>query len=712
MAASDAAAAAMSEPRALGESAFIQVRRALDWIEPIDAYLRLRAAGRKPVLLDGLGLHPEARWAFVAFTPVHELRVEAPFCTDAGEAGSTETRGNVLGHLAAVLRSARFPAAPAGEAGTEEDTAAPFTGGWVGFLSYEFSRILESRLPPRRGPPGVPDALLHLYTDCLVLDRRDKTARLHCAELSGDGRAAELRADRAADELARSVTRPRLPPPEPLRWETSLSQDQFQVAVADLRRLVHGGDLFQANLATRFSAPCDADPAALFAALQAANPSPYMALLEQPGFAVVSASPEQLVAVDAASRTLRSRPIAGTRKRGATGEADAAFERELLADAKEQAEHTMLVDLVRNDVAKVSRPGTVVVPERGSVERYRHVMHLVSRVEGALRPGLDSWDAVLALFPGGTVTGAPKVRACERIHGAEPVSRGLYTGSLGFLSWSGNAHWNILIRTLLLADGQATVFAGSGIVADSDPEREWKEAQRKAQALLDAAEGRSSAPGAATASRLGEVTRHGSWNPPRPTRRFPDRRVLLVDNYDSFVHNLADYCAALGAEVRVVRNDADWREAVGSFLPTHVVLSPGPGWPAAAGCSVEVARELTGRLPVLGVCLGHQALGEAHGAAVKVHPAGPVHGRAEAVLHEGHGLFRGLPSPMLAARYHSLVVDEAGLGPDWVVDARLADGSVAALRHRSAPSFGLQVHPESICTEGGLELLANFLETT
>jgi anthranilate synthase len=684
-------------PEGDSTAAFVQERREVAWLDPLDAYLRLRQAGRKPVLLDGLGLHPEARFAYVAFTPAHELKVEAPFCLDSSDAGSTETRGNILRHMAAVLQGTRFPVA-------EE---APFTGGWVGFLSYGFSRVLEPTLPLRKGPPGVPDALLHLYLDCLVLDRTAHTARLFCAGLDGRRATASARADIVLADVQRDAVRPRLPSEGTRTWETSLSQDQFMVAVADLRRLIHDGDLFQANLATRFSAPCDADPLALLASLQQANPSPYMALLEQPGFAVVSASPEQLVAVDASTRTVRSRPIAGTRKRGATGQADDLLEQDLLADPKEQAEHTMLVDLVRNDVAKVSEPGSVRVPERMSVERYRHVMHLVSRVEGRLRAGLDAWDAVLALFPGGTVTGAPKVRACERIQDAEPVSRGLYTGSLGYLSWSGNAHWNILIRTLLLADGQATVFAGSGIVADSDPEREWKEANRKARALLDAAEGHA---GAGASDRLGEVTAHGAWSPAVPSALAGQgKRVLLIDNYDSFVHNLADYCAALGAEVKVVRNDADWQAESAAFRPTHAIISPGPGWPSEAGASLAIAQHLTGRLPVLGVCLGHQAIGQAHGATVAVHPNGPVHGRAADVEHTGEGLFLGLPNPLRMARYHSLVVREETLGPDWIVDARLADGTVMALRHRTAPTFGLQAHPESISTDRGLELVANFL---
>ncbi|MCA1819636.1 MAG: chorismate-binding protein, partial [Halobacteriales archaeon] len=416
--------------------------------------------------------------------------------------------------------------------------------------------------------------------------------------------------------------------------------------------------------------------------------------------AIASGSPEQLFA--AAGGRIQSRPIAGTRKRGATAAEDAAMEAELTADPKEQAEHTMLVDLVRNDVARVALPGTVRVAEWGSVERYRHVMHLASRVEGDLRPGTGFADWLAALFPGGTVTGAPKVRAVQRILEAEPVPRGPYTGSAGYLSWSHNAAWNILIRTVVLSGGEAHVCAGSGIVADSDPRREWKEAQRKARALLDAATGAAVAAGP---GRLGEVTRHRSWAPGRLAARHAEARVLLIDNYDSFVHNLADAFAALGARTCVVRNDTDWRAALRESEATHVVLSPGPGWPDEAGASLQVAREMHGRLPILGVCLGHQAIGQAAGGRVAAHPAGPVHGTPSPVLHTGAGLFAGLPSPLQGARYHSLVVQDVPAG--WAVDARLADGTVMALRQGT--TFGLQFHPESLCTPLGLELLDRFL---
>jgi anthranilate synthase component II len=226
---------------------------------------------------------------------------------------------------------------------------------------------------------------------------------------------------------------------------------------------------------------------------------------------------------------------------------------------------------------------------------------------------------------------------------------------------------------------------------------------------LDAAQGRDGAGG--SRERLGEVTQHGAWRPPAPPTKIADCRVLLIDNYDSFVYNLADYCAALGADVQVIRNDADWQAARKAFQPTHIVLSPGPGWPQEAGCCIELAKELHGELPLLGVCLGHQAIGEAHGGLVIRHPQGPVHGKTARVGHTGQGLFAGLSRPIEATRYHSLIVDVGGMRDEWVVDATLADGTVMALRHRHCPTFGLQFHPESLCTDQGLELLSRFLQT-
>lgn len=655
------------------------------WKEPLEAYLALRAAGLQPFLFDGLGAHPEARNAVLAFSPRVEVRIHGRDIEERWSDGALEV---LQEEPVAYLRRRIGP--PEGPA------EGPFTGGWAGAVGFGFARSLEPGLPAG-ARTALPDVLLRDCTEAVTFDRAARAWTLHVEEPE---RLAEVRALLLAPA-------PPVPPVAPAEapWTTSMGQAAFEREVQRLKALVHDGDLFQANLATRWSAPCRADPAALFAALQQANPSPWMALLEADGVALVSASPEQLFAVEGGR--IRARPIAGTRKRGATPAEDAAMAAELRADPKEQAEHTMLVDLLRNDVARVSRPGTVRVAERMSVERYRHVMHLVSRVEGTLRDGVHPIDALAALFPGGTVTGAPKLRATQRILEAEPAARGFYTGSAGYIGRGHQAHWNILIRTLQLADGAAHVHAGSGIVADSDPAREWKEAGRKARALLEAATGQAGATGAAT--RLGEVEAAGAWEPPRAEPRHAGARVLLVDNEDSFVHNLADYCAALGADVQVVRNRADVAAAAAAHRATHVVLSPGPGWPREAPRTLEAARVLHGRLPVLGVCLGHQAIGEAHGGRVLVHPKGPVHGKADLVHHAGAGLFAGLPSPIEATRYHSLIVDPQGMGPGWTVDAWLADGTPMALRHASAPTFGLQFHPESLCTPLGLELLDRFL---
>ncbi len=680
----------------MARSELHQVSRALPWLEPLEATRRLRAAGLAPLLLEGQGLHPEARHAAIGLSPLVEVRITGDDIEERWADGAIEaTTAEPVRHLRGLLDRFRFTV-PAGQG---------FTGGWLGVVGFGFARSLEPTLP--QGPLSTtPDVVLRLCRDALAFDRATKTMTLWASAPDGDEPAAAER----LDAIGKALEPPALPtePPRLLGpWSPSMDQAAFEAAVRELKRLIVHGDLFQANLATRFSARFHGDTLALVERLAAANPSPYMAWLDFGDFTVASGSPEQLFA--SAEGRIRARPIAGTRKRGATASEDVALEAELLADPKEQAEHTMLVDLVRNDLARVAMPGTVRVAERGSVERYSHVMHLVSRVEARLRPDAHVLEQLAALFPGGTVTGAPKTRATQRILELEPVARGPYTGSAGWIGWDHDAHWSILIRTFVAQAGTLSVHAGSGIVVDSEPEREWKEANRKAQALLDAATWMGAGTPTGNRTRLGEVTRHGSWEPPIAQARHLGKRVLLIDNFDSFVHNLADYCAALGATVRVVRNDADWRRGVAEFAPTHVILSPGPGWPDEAGCTLEVARALHGKFPLLGVCLGHQALAQAFGGRVFVHPSGPVHGKADALHHTGKGLFTGLPSPLTAGRYHSLVVD--GLGPDWLVDARLADGTIMALRHAISPTFGLQAHPESLCTPRGLEILDHFLES-
>lgn len=684
---------------------FEQVARTLAWMEPLTAWRALRTLdGVEPTLFDGTGLHPDARHAYLAFRPLLEVRITGHDIEERHANGALEVLSeDPLRYLRRRTEATRFDVVEGHH----------FTGGWVGVFGFSFTRTIEPSLPA--GPAAsTPDATLRLMLDAIVFDYQARTATLFVADLDGDREACQARADQVALWLAKQIETPKNANssggafsshgPELPAWQSTLDEASFLAAVTTAREHIVQGDLFQVNLATGFTGPTSLPAETMFAALQSANPSPYMALVPLDGFTVVSGSPELLFAAE--SGRIRTRPIAGTRKRGRDAAEDDAMEAELLSDAKEQAEHTMLVDLMRNDLARVCIPGRVEVPELMSIERYRHVMHLASRVEGTLRPETGFIDWLCALFPGGTVTGAPKIRACQRILELEPTARGPYTGSAGYLSWSHNAQWNILIRGLVLQDGQVTVHAGAGIVADSQPAREWKEAQRKAQAMLDAAAG--AAPGG-NPTRLGDVTLHGTWSPPNLMARHAGKRVLLIDNYDSFVHNLADYLAGLGASVKILRNNDPWREVVSAWRPTHLVLSPGPGWPDASGSTLEMASELHGQLPILGVCLGHQAISEAHGVPVTLHPEGPVHGRPDDVVHNGDGLFAGLPSPLRATRYHSLVAPAAGA--DWIVDAHLADGTIMALRHAVAPTFGLQFHPESICTEHGLELLDRFLGT-
>jgi len=268
--------------------------------------------------------------------------------------------------------------------------------------------------------------------------------------------------------------------------ESNFDADTFRAAVGRAIRYVHDGDVMQVVLSQRLSRRFAGSPLSLYRALRSINPSPYMFYLDFGDFQVVGASPEILVRLERGTVTVR--PIAGTRRRGGAHEEDLALEHELLADPKERAEHVMLVDLGRNDVGRVAVTGTVRLTENMLIERYSHVMHIVSNVEGRLREGLDGIDVMRAAFPAGTVSGAPKVRAMQIIDELEPDKRGLYAGAVGYLGFNGDMDLAIAIRTALVKDGRMHVQAGAGIVADSVPESEWQETRAKARAILRAAE--------------------------------------------------------------------------------------------------------------------------------------------------------------------------------------------------------------------------------
>jgi anthranilate synthase component 1 len=383
---------------------------------------------------------------------------------------------------------ARFRAAPL-------EGLPRFCGGLVGCFGYDTVRYIEPRLEKGRKTRefDIPDILLLLSEEIAVVDNLSgKLTLVVFAEPGVPGAYQKARA-RLKVLLAGLREQAVAPPEQPVRSPPAVSmfgEARFKEAVVKAKQYITDGDIMQVVLSQRMSKPFDVSPLALYRTLRSLNPSPYLFYFDFEDFHVVGASPEILVRLETQGddKRVTVRPIAGTRKRGATLEEDQALAAELLADEKERAEHLQLLDLGRNDTGRVARVGTVKLTEKMSIERYSHVMHLVSNVEGKLQAGLTALDVLKATFPAGTVSGAPKVRAMEIIDELEPTPRGIYAGAVGYLGFHGDMDLAIAIRTALLKDGQLHVQAGGGIVADSVPESEWQETQNKARALLRAAE--------------------------------------------------------------------------------------------------------------------------------------------------------------------------------------------------------------------------------
>jgi anthranilate synthase component 1 len=369
-----------------------------------------------------------------------------------------------------------------------------FWGGAVGYFGYDLVRFFENLPKPTAAALDVPDALI-MFSDVVVaVDKLFDRALVIAVARTGDGSAAEAydgalaRIDSTIDRLrSRPAPGPLRLDPEasPARWTSSYDRRDFERDVDRIREYIRAGDVFQVVLSQRLTAELEAEPFQIYRTLRTLNPSPYLFYLDLDGLQLIGSSPEVMVRVE--NERVIVRPIAGTRPRGLTETEDIELEAELRADEKERAEHLMLVDLGRNDVGRVARYGSVSVPEFMTVERYSHVMHLVTQVEGELQDGLTAFDAFRAAFPAGTVSGAPKIRAMEIIDELEPVRRGPYAGAVGYLSYDRkNLDTAIAIRTILVESGRAHVQAGAGIVADSVPSREYEETLGKAQALLSA----------------------------------------------------------------------------------------------------------------------------------------------------------------------------------------------------------------------------------
>jgi anthranilate synthase component I len=432
-------------------------------------------------------------------TPVRAYTLLCPpgepgFLLESVEGGERLARYSFIGHQPRPLELGQGNPLDALAEVADEQTAPVkgvprFHGGAVGYLGYETARHFE-RLPLAKGaPPPMPESAFLRAEDLAVFDhvtRRLKLLTIYRPDREDYGDAV-ARIDAMEKRLEADAVASSTHGKDGARWESNVTQGQFHAMVDAAREYIIGGDAFQVVPSQRFSKPLAASPFDVYRCLRAINPSPYMFFLALGGDRhVVGTSPEKLVQVE--DRRVETRPLAGTRRRGADPAEDKRLEKELLSDLKERAEHVMLVDLGRNDVGRVATPGTVNVDRLMEVERYSHVMHISSTVSGQLREGKTSLDALRAAFPAGTVTGAPKIRAMEVIAELEPDQRGVYAGSLGYVSFGGNLDMAITLRTVVAAEGRAYVQAGCGVVADSRPEREFEETLEKAGAMFKAIE--------------------------------------------------------------------------------------------------------------------------------------------------------------------------------------------------------------------------------
>ena len=672
----------------------------------------------------------------------------------------------------------------------------------AGVFAFDYLATFESLPAVPTGENTCPDYLFYEARIILVVDHPTRSATLVGASV--DGADLEARVEELAEAVTAFASLPgpatssgRAPAPEPahpgpehselahpgcgpgrpapvLEARPTVGEADFEAVVRTMQEAISAGEVYQVVPSRGFTLPCP-DALAAYHELREANPSPYMFYLATPGFELLGASPESALLHSARTGEVSIRPIAGTRPRslGPEGsvdhERDTRLELELRTDAKEVAEHVMLVDLARNDVARVSVPGTRRVTDLMRVDRYSRVMHLVSEVTGTLAPDLDALDAFRASMTMGTLTGAPKLRAAELVRTLEGERRGSYGGSVGYLRGDGELDTCIVIRSAFVADGRALVQAGAGVVADSVPAAEAAETVHKARAVLEAvarsqgavlgighrapskdptpagddvvgsptgagtgcheatpgtrtpsptAGARGLRPAAPTAPAASEAPTAPRRTAPAPDPHGPRTRVVLLDNRDSFVYNLVDLIATLGMQVEVYRSSAPAATVRSALEPTPaerergqrpvLCLSPGPGHPRDSGCLMELVRAAvaTSSVPTVGICLGFQAIVEACGG--RVGPVGPVHGRSTRVEVTAAGRADAALAPLAGGPLDVARYHSLGtraLPADLTALAATTDGVVMAARHVDAPVVGLQFHPESVLTPHGPAIL-------
>lgn len=459
---------------------------------PVSAFLKIKS-GRHAFLLESVeGGQSQARYSFLGVDPAVIIESDGAktSITKNGARTVRKSQKDPLLELEGILKAYKFVPSP---------DLPRFCGGAVGFMGYDSNRFYE-RIPYNGKKSGLPDLFFMVMDTLLVFDHvQRKIKAVSNAYVPAGASAAKKKEsyDQAVAKIQAMLERLRSAHPSPisarpgrkspgLNVKANFTRERFQKTVKRIKEYIRQGDVIQTVLSQRFETPFSCEPFDIYRALRSINPSPYMFYLRCGAFDLVGSSPEVHVRCEDGVVTLR--PIAGTRPRGKNSDEDAKLAKGLLADPKERAEHVMLVDLGRNDLGRVSKIGSVKVNQFMTIEKYSHVMHIVSEVKAKLLPGKTLYDVIRATFPAGTVTGAPKVRAMEILSELEPERRGPYAGLVGYLSFSGNFDSCITIRTMVLKDGVARVQAGAGVVADSDPAKEWIETRNKAMGLLKALE--------------------------------------------------------------------------------------------------------------------------------------------------------------------------------------------------------------------------------
>ena len=457
---------------------------------PLSAYFKIREDGPAFLFESIIGGEHIGRFSFLGSNPNKVIRIADDEVSITHKSGEIETFPvqddplSVIENLMARYRLVRLPDMP------------PFTGGAVGFVGHEYVHHIEPTVPkPGKNPLDLP-VLYYMITDSVIIFDHVRQIMRVCvnAHVEGDETDASAVYEQASDEIRRIcgqlskpqlLTHRELVKADEVKAPTgNFTKEAFEAAVDQVKEYIRAGDVIQTVLSQRFEKPFRASPVDLYRALRTVNPSPYMVLIEDSDFSIVGASPE--VHVRLTDANVEIRPIAGTRPRGRNEREDVDFEKDLLADRKERAEHLMLVDLARNDIGRVCKFGSVSVPEYMEIERYSHVMHIVSQVVGEIRPDCTAYDLMRATFPAGTLSGAPKVRALQIIAELERSQRGVYGGAIGYFGYEGNHDSCIGIRTAVIKNNTIYIQSGAGIVADSVPENEFFETLNKAKGMLKA----------------------------------------------------------------------------------------------------------------------------------------------------------------------------------------------------------------------------------